>query len=264
MAKFALVALGKAGVSSVRPAVREPTNTAVVRTSLREALTELGVFARADVSDAHSDASKAEWPADDATDVESSAKLLPNRVMLEDPVTPRLAVVSTLAEPTSNVHTSVADPTSVPVVNMSWADCARPAPTAQRIEVSDSQVVRSVLVERSESAAVNELRPMLDPCIVTLPDPVETRLVRLIELMATISTEWAAVKLPSRAPAVNEIFRLSTMLCADWHRIVVSASHVVRSHALLPGRTADVNVPRPKLEPVTVMLIDAVAATLAR
>lgn len=119
LAKFAVAAAGKAGASSVRPAVREPTCTAVVSTSLREALTEPDVLARAEVSDAHSDASKTEWPTDDATDVESSARLLPNRVMLEDPVTARLAVVSTLAEPTSNVHTFVVDPTRAPDVNMS-------------------------------------------------------------------------------------------------------------------------------------------------
>ncbi len=46
--------------------------------------------------------------------------------------------------------------------------------------------------------------------------------------------------------------------------MIVSASHVVRSHAVIPDRKAEVNVPRPKLEPATVMLIDAVAAALAR
>jgi hypothetical protein len=44
----------------------------------------------------------------------------------------------------------------------------------------------------------------------------------------------------------------------------VSASHVVRSHAVLPTLVEPVYVVSPRLDPCTVMLVDPVAARLLR
>ena len=67
-------------------------------------------------------------------------------------------------------------------------------------------------------------------------------------------------RLPTRSPLVTDIRTLPLKPCPAWHRIDVSASHVVRSQPVWPTITDEVCVPAPRLAPCIVMLADPLAA----
>ena len=134
----------------------------------------------------------------------------------------------------------------------------------QRTDVSDSHVDRSHRVCPAPPCAVYVARPMLAPCTVTLADPVAALFVLRMTLSMPTSKDTTTLTLPYRTPALIPTCRLPITPCPTWHRIDVSASHVVRSHAVLPTLVEPVYVVSPRLDPYTVTLVDPVAARLLR
>ena len=105
---------------------------------------------------------------------------------------------------------------------------------------------------------------MLAPCTVTLADPVAALLALRITLSMPTSKDNTKLTLPCLTPALIPTCRLPITPCPTWHRMDVSASHVVRSHAVLPTLVEAVYVVSPRLDPCTVTLDDPVAARLLR
>ena len=105
---------------------------------------------------------------------------------------------------------------------------------------------------------------MLAPCTVALADPVAALLALRITLSMPTSKDNPPLTLPCLTPALTPTCRLPITPCPIWHRIDVSASHVVRSHAVLPTLVEAVYVVSPRLDPCTVTLDDPVAAPLLR
>ena len=103
---------------------------------------------------------------------------------------------------------------------------------------------------------------MLAPCTVTLADPVDALLVLRTMLSMPASNDRPELTLPYLAPTLIPTSRLPITPCPTWHRRDVSASHVVRSHAVLPTLIEAVYVVSPRLDPCTVTLDDPVAARL--
>ena len=101
-------------------------------------------------------------------------------------------------------------------------------------------------------------RPKLAPCTVTLADPVAAAFARSITLRPAVSTEYAADTLPSCCPVVTETRKVPFTICDAWHRVDVSDSHVVRSHAVWPILIDSVYVAEPMFAPCTVTLADPV------
>ena len=105
---------------------------------------------------------------------------------------------------------------------------------------------------------------MLDPCTVTLVDPVDALLVLRMMLSMPTSKDRPELTLPYLTPTLIPTSRLPITPRPTWHRRDVSASHVVRSHAVLPTLVEAVYVVSPRLDPCTVTLDDPVAARLLR
>ena len=95
-----------------------------------------------------------------------------------------------------------------------------------------------------------------------LADPVAARFVCLATLSIATSTENDSVTLPSRCPEVTETRDVPSTIWLVWHRVDVSDSQLVRSHAVWPILNDDVYVAEPMLAPCTVTLTDPVAALL--
>ena len=207
-ARFTFAPKRRAGASCVRAAERDPNRVTILKASVRVARTKPEARTRSVVSEIHSDASNAVFPAAAAIVDDTCARSRPNSVTLDDPVEARLLASAVLVDAVSNVHASVAVPTCCPDVNVICADCAHPAPAAHRIEVSDSQAVRSVPVLRSERADENETRPKFAPCTVKLAEPVEARFVRRKALSTPMSADIGRVALPARNPIVRETCRV--------------------------------------------------------
>jgi hypothetical protein len=133
-----------------------------------------------------------------------------------------------------------------------------------RTDVSDSHVDRSHVVCPVAPKAVYATSPMLAPCTVTLADPVEAPLVLRMTLSTPTSIDRPELTLPYLTPTLIPTSWLPVTPRPTWHRRDVSASHVVRSHAVLPTRIEAVYVVSPRLDPCTVTLDDPVAARLLR
>ena len=246
--------------STESTSVKLPRRCPVVTETRKVPFTIWLAWHRVDVSDSHVVRSHAVWPIhiDDVYVVEPI--LAPCTVTLADPVAGRFVCLAALSEAKSTENTLVRLPTSNPVVND-----VRKVPCTiwlawHRIDVSDSQLVRSHPVENNCNAPVYSASPMLAPCKVTLADPVAARFVCLATLSLAESAEYTSVKLPTRNPAVSDVRKVPCTIWLAWHRVDVSDSHVVRSHAEWPILIDPVYVASPKLEPCTVTLADPVAA----
>ena len=71
--------------------------------------------------------------------------------------------------------------------------------------MSDSHVVRSHAVRPNRALPVYVVNPILDPCTVTLADPVLAWFIGLIKLSEGKSADKASVTLPTSCPALNDI-----------------------------------------------------------
>ena len=130
--------------------------------------------------------------------------------------------------------------------------------------MSDSHADRSLAVRPTTPEELYAECPILAPCIVMLVDPVAALFVLRITLIILRSADKPRLKLPYLNPAVRAAGRLPVTPCPDWHRTDVSASHVVRSHTVLPRLVAPVYVVSPRFDPCTVILMDPVAAEFFR
>lgn len=105
---------------------------------------------------------------------------------------------------------------------------------------------------------------MLAPCNVTLVDPVAAPFPFRITLIMPASSDSPWLKLPYLPPVVRVTCRVPATPCPVWHRTDVSASHVVRSHILLPSLVMPEYDVSPRFDPCTLKLADPVAAQLVR
>jgi hypothetical protein len=193
------------------------------------------------VSDDQVDRSQTERPAVKNAVNEARPSPDPCSVMLADPVAARFVLPATLTITASSDWLTVTVPSRVPTVDTIRRLPAAPWPVWHRTDVSASHAVSSHDVTPVRAPAVKPACPMLAPCRVTLDDPVATRFVRLMTLIAPKSAEPAAsVTLPTFMPAVSETALLPATPCPSKQRTAVSAAHVVLSHAVRPQLTDDV------------------------
>ena len=141
--------------------------------------------------------------------------LVPCRVMLLDPVAAPFARRAVLILRKSVDKLDVMLPALIPTVSSSPRLDPTPCPAWLLTDVSELHVVRSHPVCHARTIAVNEARPMLAPCTVTLIPPVETAFVRRVTLSAPSEIEKLLVTLPARAPLVTANNRLPMTPCAD-------------------------------------------------
>jgi hypothetical protein len=157
----------------------------------------------------------------------------------------------------------------VDLMRMPTLSEARPLPIMpctpwHRTDVSDSHVDRSPLVCPSAPDTLYPAGPMLAPCSVTLADPVTARLALPIALTMLASCDTPALMLPCLTQVLTVSRRVPIAPCPAWHRMDVSASHVVRSHPVLPILADPVCVASPSPDPCTVTLDDPVAGRFVR
>ena len=184
--------------------------------------------------------------------------------MLTAPVTPPLPLRTRLCDDKSAEKPRLAVPLNRPVVTVARREAQNPCPDWQRTDVSDSQALRSPAVWPTAEEPVYPASPKLAPCTVTLADPVAPRFARLVALVREDSDENASEALPARPPMLATNSRLPTTPCPPAHRIDVSDSQLVLSHAVWPGRTPPLYPPCPRPPPCTVTLDDPVPAAFTR
>jgi len=165
----------------------------------------------------------------------ASPMLAPCTVTLADPVAPAFAFRITLIMLVSSDTPRLTLPCLTPAVKVASRLPITPCPAWHRSDVSASHVVRSHTVRPRLTDPVYVVSPRLDPCTVTLVDPVAAQLPRLDTLAIISSTEKPLDMLPARRPAVTDILWLPIEVCVSWHLSDVSASHVVRSHVETPS-----------------------------
>eukprot|EP00291_Cryptomonas_curvata_P005011 CAMPEP_0172206896 /NCGR_PEP_ID=MMETSP1050-20130122/33499_1 /TAXON_ID=233186 /ORGANISM="Cryptomonas curvata, Strain CCAP979/52" /LENGTH=241 /DNA_ID=CAMNT_0012886083 /DNA_START=1011 /DNA_END=1734 /DNA_ORIENTATION=+ len=190
--------------------------------------------------------------------------LPPNRVTLAEPVAALLVGKDELIRPKCTENRDDTEPTPRPKVKENLLLPAKLKKLWHSTNVSDSHVDRSHVVCPADPKAVYAASPMLAPCTVTLADPVDALLVLRTMLSMPTSKDRLELTLPYLAPTLIPTSRLPITPCPTWHRSDVSASHVVRSHAVLPTLIEAVYVASPRLDPCTVTLDDPVAARLRR
>ncbi len=169
--------------------------------------------------------------------------------MLADPVAARFdRKVPLIAPLVSADSTAVALPPRTPAVACRRRLPLTPCETPHRNDVSDPHAVRSHDETLTLKADVKAADPKLPPCKVTLAEPVVATFVRRAILAHTDSNEKPWLLLPTRSE-VTEIWRLPNTPSPAWHRVELSDSHTVRSHAVSPNRDPAVYVARPMLPP---------------
>jgi hypothetical protein len=188
----------------------------------------------------------------------------PCNVRLAAPVAAPLVTDTALNVYWSAVKTRVADLMRIPTLSKARLLPVMPSAPWHRTDVSDSHVDRSPLVCPSAPATLYPAAPMLAPCTVTLADPVAARLALPIAVTVLASCDTPALMLPCLTPLLIVSWRVPITPCPAWHRIDVSAPHVVRSHPVLPSRPDPVCVASPNPDPCTVTLDDPVAARFVR
>ena len=142
------------------------------------------------------------------------------------------------------------------------AVCRLPAtddPPRHDRELSDVQRVASHPVpSASLDPALQRVSPKSAPSKVTQAEPLATPFPRATALTTLLSEEWLALVLPALAPTVSLVLRLAVIPSPTDARIVVSDSHVVRSHADAPPDAAAEMPASPSPAPCRVTLADPV------
>jgi hypothetical protein len=188
----------------------------------------------------------------------------PSRVRLAEPVAALLVGKDELIRCICTENAEDTEPTPRPSENNILLLPNTLCELWHRTDVSDSHVDRSHVVCPADPRALYAASPMLAPCTVTLADPVVALLVLRTMLSTPASNDRPELTLPCLTPTLIPTSRLPITPCPTWHRTDVSASHVVRSHAVLPTPIEAVYVASPRLDPCTVTLDDPVAARLPR
>lgn len=125
-------------------------------------------------------------------------------------------------------------------------------------DVSDAHRVASHPVPSCLDPALERASPKSAPSNVTQTEPLATPFPRAIALTTPLSEEWLTLVLPALAPTVSLVLRLAVIPSPTYARIVLSDSHVVRSHADAPA-DAETEMPAsPSPAPCRVTLADPV------
>ena len=131
--------------------------------------------------------------------------LFRSTVTLADPVPARFEPIEIPSIGVSIDQASVTVPTRSPVVNIIRPVPRTPCDVRQRTDDSDHHSVDSHAVSMIRIASVYVVRPKIDPCTVTLADPVPARFKRVVMLRLGSSIDHTSVTVPTRSPAVNII-----------------------------------------------------------
>ena len=134
-----------------------------------------------------------------------------------------------------------------------------PAVARQLKELSDVHKVPPQAVGPSLPCAVKLASPKLDPCNVTLVDPVAGLLDLCSVLMTTVSADTTALTLPTRLPTVTVAHEDTLFVCPARQRTAVSETHAVLSHDVRPMPITGDCDDSPRCAPATAKLADPVA-----
>jgi hypothetical protein len=247
-APFLLRAILTTSPAIEKPSVALPTSIAAVSSVFRLLKTPCPDWQRIDVSDPHVVRSHDVCDNRRAAVYVARPRFRPTTVMLADPVAARFDRSTALIARLSADSTADELPARIPTVTNRRRLPPTPCDTPHRNDVSDSHVVRSHAEAPSLEADVNAPEPKPPPCTVTLADPVVAMFVRRTKLLPPESNDRPWVLLPTFCE-VTDIWRLPITPSPVWHRVDVSDSHVVRSHAVSPNRDPAVYVVRPMLAP---------------
>ena len=183
--------------STEKPAVTLPALDAEVSTKLRLLNEPDGPLQLTDVSDAHTVCSHAVAPSLKLALYVSRPTLPPNTVTLIDPLAPALLRLSILNVPALMENALDALPTLRPTVNIAFRLPNTPCAPWHRIVVSESQRVRSQVVDPIRTNPESVCRPIPTPCIVTLIDPDEATFRRLTTLLKGMDSDSPWLRLPT-------------------------------------------------------------------
>ena len=106
--------------------------------------------------------------------------------------------------------------------------------------------------------------PIPAPCTVTDAEPVPARFNPRITLTLPRSTEYTALRLPERSPAVMTTRRVPRVALLIRHLTDVSDRHAVPSQFELSTRPDTVRTDKPNPAPRMVTLADPVPALFLR
>ena len=220
---------------------------------------------RTELSDSHVVASHPVLPSRTPAVLDHSPRLAPTIVTLLDPVTAAFPRFIALIPPDCTEYTTLALHARLPTLT---TVCRLPTPTAPapklRTDVSDSHVVRSDALDPCLSISVYDAAPSPDPCTVALDDPVAAPFLRPAALSSQPPTENPLLPLHTRSPTVAAVLRLPAPPCPALHRVDVSDSHNVPSHADAPTRSHPLYPAAPTLAPRKVKSADPVPAMFVR
>ena len=216
------------------------------------------------VSDLQADISHPDLPSLDPNVDPASPRLDPSRLTKFDPVAAVFLRLAPLSPPTCVEAALVMLPALSPTLITTRRVPDRLAAHKQTVPLSDTQRVTSHAVIPARPPAVNDLRPMLPPCTVTLADPVDPAFPALNALIRPSATDTPRDKLPTTLPDVIVARRLPCSASPVLHRTDVSESHTDRSQLvpLTPVATDPSSSPSPA--PCTVIVIAPVASALLR
>ena len=171
---------------------------------------------------------------------------------------------TTLVLPMSPEYLPVDVPHTCPAVNDARRLLLDPDPVAHRTEVSDSHDERSHAVTLTLAPPLASPRPIPDPAIVKLADPVDARLALRPLLTDNRPKDIPRVMLPTRVPTVADRRLLPLLVTPEAARHVsdVSDCHAAPSHAVPPSAAAPDLDADPMPPPCTVRIDDPVAPLL--
>ena len=216
-----------------------------------------------DVSDAHAVCSHAVAPSLKLALYDSRPKLPPDTVMLIDPLAPALLRASALNVPALIENAVDLLPALRPMLAITFRLPNTPCAPWHRSDVSDSQLVRSQLVDPIRTRPERICRPIPIPCIVTLVDPVEAIFRRLITLPKGFETDRPWLRLPTFPPELTTNIRLLETTRLAPHRIDVSDCQAVLSQDDRPAVLDVVYAAKPSRDPYKVTLADPLDTLLA-
>lgn len=153
------------------------------------------------MSDNHSPPSLDVWPIPGVDDKTRTPKLHPRRLTETDPVDAELELRILLVEPVSHETESETLDCRRPAVKVNNRLPAIPCPILLLIAESDVHSLLSHELSPRYALGVLIAELMPDPKIVTLIDPLATRLILCAVLKPKMSLESISVKLLKRIPA---------------------------------------------------------------
>ena len=185
----------------------------------------------------------------------------PCTVTLSEPVPAWFILLSKLTVARSRLYEADLLPSRIPTETTSPLLLSTRGPVRPCIDVSETHVDPSHPVCPAAPRNDTSLGAILLPLTETLTEPVEIALVRAGVLTDPAPKDMATVTLDAFRPLVTASRWLPRLPCPIRHAADVSDTHLVPSHTVAPP-TTDSDAPAPPIsEPITVMLVELVAAT---